>query len=109
MRRRTAMLQIRVTNTAKATWTAAASSVHLPLSEWVRAACRSYSRDGDDEAIRAELVRLRSEISRLGGNLNQTMAAANSGLVEADQIVGSLASIAAMREIVSDAVKRIVA
>lgn len=103
---RDSIIKIRVTSAGKQRWSVAAGAAGVELSEWIRAACRSYMRGGDDAAVRAELVRLRTELSRLGSNLNQVQHAINTRQLSADAVASPLAAIAAMRAAITAALER---
>ena len=80
MARRDGMVKLRVTADQAARWRAVAEG--RGLSAWLRELADVAAESGADVAeLRAELVRLRTDLNRgLGNNLNQIAAALNADL-----------------------------
>lgn len=100
------IIRIRVTTAARDRWRQHATAAGLPLSAWVRAACRSAGHGGDDAAVRAELVRLRREINALGNNVNQLAHQANAGMViNQKALEHAVAALDDMRALLAEALR----
>ncbi|MDF1586930.1 plasmid mobilization protein [Marinimicrococcus flavescens] len=100
------LVRIRIPAAEKERWRQHAAAAGLPLSAWVRTACRSGARGGDDAAVRAELVRLRRALNAIGNNVNQLAHRANAGApIDQGALDRSAAAIEAMRTLLAEALR----
>jgi len=82
----------------------AAAEAGCSAAEVVRRAAQSVpARDAE---TRAEIASLRRQLNGLGSNLNQLIHMAHSGQLDIDAIQTTIATIAAMRAEVSEALRR---
>lgn len=90
---------IRLDPERRATYEAAAGEAGLSLSGWLKAvADLAAEREVDPVEIRRDLRDLRSQVQRVGVNLNQLAAQANSGqAIDPDQVQRGIDEITAIR------------
>jgi hypothetical protein len=72
-----AIVHIRVPETVKGEWVEAAGGKGS-LSDWIRESAEAR-RKGHVAPVRAELLALRTEVNRLGSNVNQLVHLAHQG------------------------------
>ncbi|MCX2562020.1 MobC family plasmid mobilization relaxosome protein [Acetobacter farinalis] len=93
---RTSRLSVRASPAELTLWShIARSHGHVTTSDWIRSLLTSAEFSGDDgPSISDELRRLRTQLSRVGNNLNQLAHSANCGdAVHCRSVLGDIETL----------------